>query len=438
MSNDALLDDEASACTSKVQLTNALSPHYGTTKIDDESENNETVKTMIDDYGNEYKNTQKTGTIFSSTLNLSNTIIGAGVLGIPSAIKNSGYVMGILLFIVFGSIAAYTMHLTMCVALCVEYSSYDALCRVTIPKFKKLTDIAVGVSCWGVMVAYLIVIGDSMDLAMEEFLSTTDKKIQIFGFETYNLLINRYFWMIVFFILFIVPTISMKKMDSLKITSFFALSIFVILMILVILYFILDELDACHSFGNDNDPTSTTSCGDGISAFPSDWSQFFKTAPIFVMAFDCHTSLWPIRNEFAIPTVSRLTKVSLNTVIFCTTIYAVIGYAGYLTYGENVEGNILNNYPQTRLVGIIRVGLAFAITFSYPLMSYPARECFSTLLFGKKPSKLKWYLFYGTTYLSGILSIVAAIIVDDLEVILSLIGSVGGGAIVFILPGLFY
>ena len=103
-----------------------------------------------------------------------------------------------------------------------------------------------------------------------------------------------------------------------------------------------------------------------------------------------------------------------------------------------VDGNILNNYPQTRLVGIIRIGLSFAIAFSYPLVHYPARECFSTLIWGKEPNKLAACVYYALTYSMSILGIIAAIVLDDLQVILSLVGSIGGTMMVFILPGLFY
>lgn len=207
-----------------------------------------------------------------------------------------------------------------------------------------------------------------------------------------------------------------------------------VLMVMVLCYWTIDELDACHSM----ETVESTECNEGITPFPSDWQEFFKTVPIFIFAYECHTNLWPIRNEIQNPTLSRLTSVGVNTAIFCTAIYAVIGFAGYLTYGENVEGNILNNYPQTTTIGILRVALSFAITFSYPLVSYPARECFSTLLFGKSPDDLKWYTYYGITYVMAVGSVVAAIIADDLELVLGLLGSTGAVAITFVMPGLFY
>ena len=446
---DPLLDDQSSSVN--VELTkeetkhmnqNVTSSQYGATAntkdlvIDEEFENSEIIKTMMNEFGNEYNKTQKSATIFSSSVNLSNTVIGAGILGIPSATRNSGYIMGIFLFAFISIIAAYTMHLSMCVALCVEYSSYDALCKITIPKMKKVADLIVGFATWGVLVAYFVVIGDSMDLAMIEFLSDTNKRVIIFGWNSYDFWIDRYFWMVLYLIIFIIPTISLKKMDSLRFTSFFALFIFIVLMIMVILYWLVDDFDAC---GNDQrDDEVVDVCNDGITAFPTDWAEFVKTASIFIFAYECHSNLWPIRNELKVPTVTRLTKVSINTVIFCTVIYAVIGYAGYLTYGVNVDGNIINNYPQSRLVGIIRVGLAFAITFSFPVALYPARECFATLFFNKKPEELKWYTFYGMTYTMAILGIITAIIVDDLEIVLAVIGDIGGTAIVFVFPALFY
>lgn len=321
--NDPLLDDTTSSVNMEILKDHRKSLHiitpYGATKFDDLGTTNYMTNKPLLAEGHEPGQPPRTGTIFSSTLNLSNTVVGAGILGIPLAIKNSGYIMALVLFLIFGSIAAYTMHLTMCAALCVEHASYDALCRATIPKFKKLVDFIIGFASWGVCVAYIVVIGDTMDLAMEQFLENTNQNVEIFGYNTYSLWINRYFWMITYLILFILPTISLKQMDSLKFTSFFALFIFMVLMVMVLCYWTIDELDACHSFESDGND-QITECNEGITPLPSDWQEFFKTIPIFIFAYECHTNLWPIRNEIQNPTPSRLTSVGVNTAIFCTVL----------------------------------------------------------------------------------------------------------------------
>ena len=145
-----------------------------------------------------------------------------------------------------------------------------------------------------------------------------------------------------------------------------------------------------------------------------------------------------MKNELYNPTIPRLNRVIIYTIGFCSIIYLLIGYAGYLTFGDMTDSNILNNYPQNNVIGVLRVGLSFSITFSYPICMYPAREAFSTLIFKKHISKLNDVQYYILTFILIITSFVVAIIADDLEIVLGLVGSFGGCMIVFILPGLFY
>ncbi len=49
--------------------------------------------------------------IFSSVVNLSNTVVGAGVLGLPYAISRSGYVLSPILFVIFGLLSGLGLHL---------------------------------------------------------------------------------------------------------------------------------------------------------------------------------------------------------------------------------------------------------------------------------------------------------------------------------------
>ena len=180
--NDPLLDDTTSSVNMDIPNEKRKSLHiitpYGATSAESTKGTNDVmVAALLAD--TVQIQSDRTGTVFSSTLNLSNTVVGAGILGIPLAIKNSGYVMATVLFLIFGSLAAYTMHLTMCAALCVDHASYDALCRVSLPKWKKVVDFIIGFASWGVCVAYIVVIGDTMDLAMEQFLENTNQRVVI-------------------------------------------------------------------------------------------------------------------------------------------------------------------------------------------------------------------------------------------------------------------
>ena len=52
---------------------------------------------------------------------------------------------------------------------------------------------------------------------------------------------------------------------------------------------------------------------------------------------------------------------------------------GYLAFGDNCEGTVLNNYAKTdELANIARIGMGFANVFSFPLMFSGLREAMAS------------------------------------------------------------
>ena len=98
-------------------------------------------------------------TIMSSVLNLTNTILGAGLLGLSYAVSRSGYILGVMLFLIFSFFSSIGLHLLMASARLVPQASFYTLSQKTIPKVKRLVDLAVAIKCFGVGTSYFIVIG---------------------------------------------------------------------------------------------------------------------------------------------------------------------------------------------------------------------------------------------------------------------------------------
>ena len=104
-----------------------------------------------------------TASIPSSVFNLCNTVIGAGILGFPSAIANTGYIPAIILFVFVAIVTSFSLHLNMISGRSLRPKASDkALCEATIPKLKMLVDATIALTTFGVLCAYLIVIGDSL------------------------------------------------------------------------------------------------------------------------------------------------------------------------------------------------------------------------------------------------------------------------------------
>ena len=123
-----------------------------------------------------------TASIPSSVFNLCNTVIGAGILGFPSAIANTGYIPAIILFVFVAIVTSFSLHLNMISGQSLRpKASYKALCESTIPKLKMVVDATIALTTFGVLCAYLIVIGDSLPpgLFFPDYLKNTEHTVQI-------------------------------------------------------------------------------------------------------------------------------------------------------------------------------------------------------------------------------------------------------------------
>ena len=76
--------------------------------------------------------------------------------------------------------------------------------------------------------------------------------------------------------------------------------------------------------------------------------------------------------------------VRISTII-CLVSYIAIGVCGYITFGSNTAGNILDNYGDHDLLALIaRLCLSVALVFSTPLVLFACRRSILTLFFFEK------------------------------------------------------
>eukprot|EP01084_Bolivina_argentea_P234973 395532_1 len=121
------------------------------------------------------------------------------------------------------------------------------MCRATVPKLKYLVDLSVGITCFGVCCAYLVVIGDLMpDVAAQLIDRSHEHEPPIVE----KILESRQLWIVIFLIIFCIPTARLKKMDALRFTSTAAIACFTYVTMIVVLYAFIPELELC----DPNDP----------------------------------------------------------------------------------------------------------------------------------------------------------------------------------------
>ncbi|KAF1979072.1 hypothetical protein BU23DRAFT_524772 [Bimuria novae-zelandiae CBS 107.79] len=377
----------------------------------------------------------------SSVINLVNTILGAGLLAMPSALSKMGIFLGIFVISWAGLTAGFGLYLQTRCARYVDrgHVSFAALSQLTYPNLSILFDAAIAIKCFGVAVSYLIIIGDLMPRVVEGFAPQAGE---------ISFLVDRQFW-ITAFMLIIIPLSFLRRLDSLKYTSIIALFSIAYLVILVVAHYIKGDTLA------DRGTVRVFQWSGAVSALAA--------FPVIVFAYTCHQNMFSILNEISDNSHFRTSSVILASIGSACALYILTGITGYLSYGDNITGNIVNLYPAAAPSTIGRLAIVVLVMFSYPLQIHPCRASIDACLKwrprrkaqdGSDNSPSRQNLLAGQAAVKRremgdlrfavistvliVLSFITAMTVSSLEKVLAYVGSTGSTTISFILPGLFY
>lgn len=480
-------------------------------ETDDQEAYNDTQNTLtleLDEHGNP----KRTASILSCVINLLNTVAGAGMLGLPSAFASSGYLVGTCLLLFAACFSALGLHLLSVSATTAQQrlptnkpASFYTVAITAMPQFAIFIDIAVALKCFGVATGYFVTVADCMVDAFHyvfrnfsQMTETTAEEIEEMVFT------NRQFW-VVCALVCVLPISFFHTLDSLKFTSTLSLILIYSLAVGVILY-AQGVFDACESHDDTHHYYHDGVVDDGIeqvcrgsTAIITDFDDTVKNLAIFVFSFTCHQNVFTITNELRSPTRRRVDSVIGIAISAALVLYMIVAIEGYRTYGSEVKGDILLNYPQTGLVTTMRIGIAIMVILSYPLQLDPSRRCLTSLVYaliGRRAQRRReqeqqgtshtsdasqssprttdemerlaetetemdasslWmdpasaidvddnmvdfidgFIFNGITIVFLVLSFIIAMSVSDLGIILGVVGATGSTMVSYILPGLIY
>ena len=174
--------------------------------------------------------------------------------------------------------------------------------------------------------------------------------------------------------------------------------------------------------------------------------------------------MFSILNEIADNRPSRTTAVVTASIGTAAGIYILVALTGYLSYGDNILGNIVAQYRPAVASTIGRAAIVVLVMFSYPLQVHPCRASIDAVSKWRparsrrqdlsqssgspgannrtasrsKPEDMSELRFAIITTIIIILSYIVAMTVSSLDKVLAYVGSTGSTSISFILPGLFY
>jgi amino acid permease len=310
-----------------------------------------TLRDKVENQSNVPGSETHVGTKFSSYVNLTNTIIGAGMLGLPYAFAKSGWVLGSILLFIGAISTIFSCHILSICASKVPYpATFFAVTNATVPKLTFLIDVAVFAQTFGAGCAYLIVVGGLMPSVMSQAGASLVAQ-------------SRFLWVMIGFA-FVAPISFFNDLTKLNFTSSLAIVFAMFFILMVFLYSIpgASGLDACPDRECEGETSNILLSIDVLRVFS-----------IFIFAFSCQINMFPVVNELRRPSQKRFDFVIKYSILTSCVIYLIVAVCGYKTFGDKVESNILINYPNNVWTSICRVCISFLVIFSYPLQVLPGR-----------------------------------------------------------------
>ncbi|KAL1021005.1 hypothetical protein UPYG_G00007490 [Umbra pygmaea] len=382
-----------------------------------------------------------------SIFNLSNAIMGSGILGLAYAMSNTGIVLFLILLLFIAILSAYSIHLLLRSAGFVGIRAYEQLGhRAFGQPGKVLAACIITVHNVGAMSSYLFIVKSELPLVMQAFLGLTE--------NTGEWYLNGNYLIIIVSVIIILPLSFMQHLGYLGYTSGFSLSCMVFFLISVIYKKFnipcpLEESSNNSGYSLNESDHNLSFVSSANNSYDKDFCepQLFtvntKTAytiPILAFAFVCHPEVLPIYTELKNATKKRMQNVANISILAMFVMYGLTAIFGYLTFFGAVNSELLHTYfkvdPLDTLILCVRMAVLVAVTLTVPVVLFPIRRAVLQLLFPEKP--FDWARHITIAVLLLIVVNILVIFVPTISYIFGVIGATSAPSLIFILPGIFY
>ncbi|XP_054625765.1 sodium-coupled neutral amino acid transporter 3-like [Dunckerocampus dactyliophorus] len=366
-----------------------------------------------------------------SVFNLSNAIMGSGILGLSYAMSNTGIVLFLVLLICIACLSCYSIHLLLRSAGVVGIRAYEHLgMRAFGHPGKIIAAVIITLHNIGAMSSYLFIVKSELPLVIQAFLGQTSGSHEWF--------MNGNYLIILVTAGIILPLALMKHLGYLGYTSGFSLSCMVFFLSVVI-YKKFNIACPLEVFGNYSVSTDISEDACTTKFFTINQETAYAI-PILAFAFVCHPEVLPIYTELRSPTKRRMQNIGNVSILGMFIMYFLTAIFGYLTFYENTEAELLHTYskvdPLDTLILCVRLAVLVAVTLTVPVVLFPIRRALQQLLFPGKPFHWLRHIAIALCLLFTVNLLV--ILVPNIRDIFGITGATTAPSLIFILPGLFY
>uniref|UniRef100_A0A3Q3WL73 Amino acid transporter transmembrane domain-containing protein n=1 Tax=Mola mola TaxID=94237 RepID=A0A3Q3WL73_MOLML len=414
-----------------------------------------------------------------SVFNLSNAIMGSGILGLSFAMANTGIVLFTVLLVAVAILSLYSVHLLLVTAREGGSLIYEKLGERAFGWPGKMAAFgSIIMQNIGAMSSYLFIVKYELPEVIRAFLALEETSGEWY--------LNGNYLVVFVSVGIILPLSLLKNLGYLGYTSGFSLSCMVFFLGVVIYkktqlpcplpFFyqhssnlsmnasdmvgfypphnssalmdfsranisppVVASHNAHHPTGVSFEPHSDVEdmCTPKYFVFNS---QTAYTIPILAFAFVCHPEVLPIYSELKDRTRKRMQNVSNLSILTMLIMYMLSALFGYLTFYDNVEAELLHTFTKVykfdTMLLLVRLAVLTAVTLTVPIVLFPIRSSITTLLFSGREFSWTRHLLIAAAILA--FNNMLVIFVPTIRDIFGFIGSSAATMLIFILPAAFY
>jgi len=363
-------------------------------------------------------------TVTQLIFNLVKGIVGAGVLSLPAGIASfadapSGIIPAVSLIAIIGGLSAYGFALIgRCCAYTNTNSYRDAWSATISEKSSWLPAMAVTFKTISATLCYSMILGDTF-VSLLSTVGIVSSKIPVTIGLTSTILL---------------PLCLMKNLSSLAPFSLVgSLGMIYTAVAMAVRYFG-KAYTATGGFSTDN-PTLLRPKFGTVGAEGALTPSVAILVSMLSTAYMAHFNAPKFYNELKDKTLPKYYKVVSTSFAISISIFALIASVGFLTFGSNSSGLILNNYSTNDgLMNLSKIAVAISLVFSYPLAFVGARDGTLDLLKMERSPKAQNVLT--VALLTAITC--ASLVIPDVSFVMALAGATLGNGLIYIFPALMF
>lgn len=361
-----------------------------------------------------------------SVFNLSNAIMGSGILGLAFALANTGILLFLILLTSVTLLSIYSINLLLICSKETGCMVYEKLGEQVFGTTGKLVIFgATSLQNTGAMLSYLFIVKNELPSAIK-FLMGKEEAFSAWYVDGRVLVV-----MVTFGI--ILPLCLLKNLGYLGYTSGFSLSCMVFFLIVVI-------------YKKFQIPCLTVEQNSTISANVTDMctpkyvtfnSKTVYALPTIAFAFVCHPSVLPIYSELKDRSQKKMQMVSNISFFAMFVMYFLTAIFGYLTFYEKVQSDLLHKYQSKDdiLILTVRLAVIVAVILTVPVLFFTVR---SSLFELAKKTKFHLGRHIVVTVILLVIINLLVIFIPSMKDIFGVVGVTSANMLIFILPSSLY